>query len=244
MSQVEDKLKQMGHSLPPPPTPGGNYIPAVRTGNLVFLSGVTPRRPDGSPVAGKLGKDLTVEEGYEAARICGLNLLANLKQEIGDLDKVTHTLSQVEDKLKQMGHSLPPPPTPGGNYIPAVRTGNLVFLSGVTPRRPDGSPVAGKLGKDLTVEEGYEAARICGLNLLANLKQEIGDLDKVTHIVKLLGMVNSDPDFTQPPAVVNGCSDLVELYGDRGRHARSAVGMATLPAGVAVEIEMIAEVSG
>ena len=154
-------------------------------------------------------------------------------------------MSQVEDKLKQMGHSLPPPPTPGGNYIPTVRTGNLVFLSGVTPRRPDGSPVAGKLGKDLTVEEGYEAARICGLNLLANLKQEIGDLDKVTHIVKLLGMVNSDPDFTQPPAVVNGCSDLlVELYGDRGRHARSAVGMATLPAGVAVEIEMIAEVSG
>ena len=154
-------------------------------------------------------------------------------------------MSQVEDKLKQMGLSLPPPPTPGGNYIPTVRTGNLVFLSGVTPRRPDGAPFTGKLGKDLTVEEGYEAARICGLNLLANLKQEIGDLDKVTHIVKLLGMVNSDPDFTQPPAVVNGCSDLlVELYGDRGRHARSAVGLATLPAGVAVEIEMIAEVSG
>ena len=154
-------------------------------------------------------------------------------------------MSRVEDKLKQMGLSLPPAPTPGGNYIPAVRTGNLVFLSGVTPRRPDGTPFAGKLGKDLTVEEGYEAARICCLNLLANLKQEIGDLDKVTHIVKLLGMVNAEPDFTQPPAVVNGCSDLlVELYGDRGRHARSAVGLATLPGGVAVEIEMIAEVSG
>ena len=153
-------------------------------------------------------------------------------------------MSQVEDKLKQMGLSLPEPPPPGGNYIPAVRTGNLVFLSGVTPRRPDGRPFAGKLGKDLTVEEGYEAARICGLNLLANLKKAIGDLDKVTHVVKLLGMVNSDPDFTQPPAVVNGCSDLlVAVFGDKGRHARSAVGLATLPGGVAVEIEMIAEVS-
>lgn len=153
-------------------------------------------------------------------------------------------MSQVEDKLKQMGLSLPEPPPPGGNYIPAVRTGNLVFLSGVTPRRPDGTPFAGKLGKDLTVEEGYQAAQICALNLLANLKKAIGDLDKVTHVVKLLGMVNSDPDFTQPPAVVNGCSDLlVEVFGDKGRHARSAVGLATLPGGVAVEIEMIAEVS-
>jgi enamine deaminase RidA (YjgF/YER057c/UK114 family) len=143
-----------------------------------------------------------------------------------------------------MGLSLPEPPPPGGNYIPAVRTGNLVFLSGVTPRRPDGTPFAGKLGKDLTVEEGYQAAQICALNLLANLKKAIGDLDKVTHVVKLLGMVNSDPDFTQPPAVVNGCSDLlVEVFGDKGRHARSAVGLATLPGGVAVEIEMIAEVS-
>ena len=94
------------------------------------------------------------------------------------------------------------------------------------------------------MEEGYDAARICGLNLLANLKQEIGDLDNVTHIVKLLGMVNAEPNFTQPPAVVNGCSDLlVEVFGDAGRHARSAVGLATLPGGVAVEIEMIVEVS-
>jgi len=153
-------------------------------------------------------------------------------------------LSKVEDKLKEIGLALPTPPSPGGNYIPAVRTGNLVFLSGVTPRRPDGTAFAGKLGKDLTVEEGYDAARICGLNLLANLKQEIGDLDNVTHIVKLLGMVNAEPDFTQPPAVVNGCSDLlVEVFGDVGRHARSAVGLATLPGGVAVEIEMIVEVS-
>jgi len=153
-------------------------------------------------------------------------------------------LSKVEDKLKEMGLTLPSAPTPGGNYVPAVRTGNLVFLSGVVPRRPDGNLFTGKVGKDLTIEEGYEAAKICALNLLANLKNEIGDLDKLVQVVKLLGMVNADLDFTQPPAVINGCSDLlVELFGDRGKHARSAVGMATLPAGVAVEIEMIAEVS-
>jgi enamine deaminase RidA (YjgF/YER057c/UK114 family) len=152
-------------------------------------------------------------------------------------------MSKVEDKLKQMGITLPPPPPPGGNYIPATRTGNLIFLAGVTSKKPDGSRFDGKLGKDLNVEQGYQAAKSCGLALLANLKKEIGDLDKVKRIVKVLGMVNSAPDFTQPPAVINGCSDLlVELYGDRGRHARSAVGLATLPGGSAVEIEMILEV--
>ena len=153
-------------------------------------------------------------------------------------------MSQVEDKLKEMGLAVPEPPPPGGNYIPVRRTGNVVFLSGVTPSRPDGTPFVGKLGRDLTVEEGYQAAQNCALKLLANLKKEIGDLDKVTQVIKLLGMVNSDPDFTQPPAVVNGCSDLlVNVYGDKGRHARSAVGLATLPGGVAVEVEMIAEVA-
>ena len=154
-------------------------------------------------------------------------------------------MSQVEDKLKEVGFTVPEPPPPGGNYIPARRTGNVVFLSGVTPSRPDGTAFKGKLGRDLTVEEGYAAAQNCALKLLANLKKEIGDLDNVTKVIKLLGMVNSDPDFTQPPAVVNGCSDLlVNVYGDRGRHARSAVGLATLPGGVAVEIEMIVEVAG
>ena len=154
-------------------------------------------------------------------------------------------MSQVEDKLNAMGLTVPVPPPPGGNYIPARRTGNVVFLSGVTPSRPDGTAFKGKLGRDLTVEEGYAAAQNCALKLLANLKKEIGDLDKVTHVVKLLGMVNSDPDFTQPPAVINGCSDLlVEVLGEKGRHARSAVGLATLPGGVAVEIEMIVEVAG
>ena len=154
-------------------------------------------------------------------------------------------MSQVEDKLNAMGLTVPVPPPPGGNYIPARRTGNVVFLSGVTPSRPDGTAFKGKLGRDLTVEEGYAAAQNCALKLLANLKKEIGDLDKVTKVIKLLGMVNSDPDFTQPPAVVNGCSDLlVEVLGEKGRHARSAVGLATLPGGVAVEIEMIVEVAG
>jgi len=152
-------------------------------------------------------------------------------------------VSKVEGKLKEMGFSLPPPPPQGGNYIPAYRTGNLVFLAGVVSRRADGSAVTGKLGRDLTVEQGYEAARLCALNSLANLKEAIGDLDRVVHFVKVLGMVNSEPDFDSPPAVINGFSDLlVDAFGERGRHARSAVGMATLPRGVAVEVEAIVEV--
>jgi enamine deaminase RidA (YjgF/YER057c/UK114 family) len=153
-------------------------------------------------------------------------------------------MSQIEDKLKAMGIELPPPGKPGGNYVSAVRTGNLVYLAGVGPRQANGELVIGKLGRDLTVEQGYEAAKWCAVSMLGNLRTEIGDLDKVVRFVKLLGMVNSDPDFTQPPAVVNGCSDLiVELYGERGKHARSAVGLATLPNGMAVEIEAVIEVA-
>ena len=154
-------------------------------------------------------------------------------------------MSRVEERLREKGCTLPETPLPGGTYIPARRSGNLVFLSGVVPRRNDGSLVVGKLGRDLTPEEGYQAARMCGLGLLANLKEAIGDLDKVTHVVKMLSMVNSDPEFTEIPAVINGCSDLlVEAFGDRGRHARSAVGVATLPWGMAVEVEVIVEVEG
>ena len=152
-------------------------------------------------------------------------------------------MSQIEDKLKIMGIELPSPGKPGGNYVSAVRTGNLVYLAGVGPRQANGELMIGKLGRDLTVEQGYEAAKWCAVSMLGNLRNEIGDLDKVVRFVKLLGMVNSDPDFTQPPAVVNGCSDfIVELYGDRGKHARSAVGLATLPNGMAVEIEAVIEV--
>ena len=152
-------------------------------------------------------------------------------------------MSKFERKLKEMGYSLPPTPPPGGNYIPGYQAGKLVFLSGVVSRRPDGSYFTGKVGRNLTVEEGYEAARLCALSCLANLKTVIGDLDKVVHFVKVLGMVNSDPEFKSSPQVINGFSDLlVEAFGDRGRHARSAVGVATLPGGVAVEVEAIVEV--
>lgn len=154
-------------------------------------------------------------------------------------------MPQIEDKLHQMGYELPDPPTPLANYIPGYRAGNIVFLSGVGPRANDGTSITGKLGQDLSVEQGYEAARLCGLNLLANLKKIIGDLDKVKHVVKLLGMVNGVPDFQEQPAVINGCSDLlVEALGEKGRHGRSAVGMGSLPNGIAVEIEMIVEVEG
>jgi enamine deaminase RidA (YjgF/YER057c/UK114 family) len=152
-------------------------------------------------------------------------------------------MSKVEDRLKEMGIELPEPRGPAGNYVSAVRTGNLVFLAGVGPRQPGGELVIGKLGRDLTVEQGYEAAKWCAVSLLANLRAEIGDLDRVVRMVKLLGMVNSDPDFTQPPAVMNGCSDLlVEVLGEAGRHARCAVGLATLPNGMAVEVESVVEV--
>ncbi len=153
-------------------------------------------------------------------------------------------MSAAEDKLAQLGVTLPDSPSPIANYVPAVRTGNLLYLSGVGPAaKPDGKVPAGKVGSDLTVEEGYEAARLVGINLLARLKAELGDLDRVTRVVKLLSMVNSAPDFTQPPAVANGCSDLlVEVFGEKGRHARSAVGMAALPNDIPVEIEMIVEV--
>lgn len=155
-------------------------------------------------------------------------------------------MSAIDDWLRQMGITLPESPTPVANYVPAVRTGNLLYLSGVGPApRPDGTRPHGKLGQDLTVEEGYEAARLTGINILARLHGSLGGLDKVKRIVKLLSMVNASPDFTQTPAVANGCSDLlVEVSGEKGRHARSAVGMNALPDNIPVEIEVIVEVEG
>ena len=156
---------------------------------------------------------------------------------------MAHHAGHVEEKLKSMGYTLPEPPPPAGSYVPYVRTGNLVYLAGVGPRDADGNTLKGKVGSDLTVEEGYAAARLCALNSLANLKAGLGDLDKVTRVVKVLGMVNGDPDFTAHPAVINGYSDLmVELFGENGKHARSAVGMGGLPGGMAVEVEVIFEV--
>ena len=151
---------------------------------------------------------------------------------------------EIENKLKQLGYALPPAPAPVANYVRAVQTGNLVYMAGQVPVLTDGSYLhVGKLGSDVTVEEGYACSRLCIINSLAGLKLAIGDLDRVTRIVKLLAMINCAPDFGQTPQVANGASDLlVELYGESGRHARSAVGMGSLPDRVPVEIEMIVEV--
>jgi enamine deaminase RidA (YjgF/YER057c/UK114 family) len=155
---------------------------------------------------------------------------------------------KVEQKLTEMGLSLPPAPTPVANYIPAVQVGNLLFVSGHGPGvLKDGKIeyIRGKLGRDLTVEQGYEAAKQVMLNILQSIKGVIGDLDKVRRIVKVLGFVNCTEDFPDQPRVINGASDLlVALYGEHGRHARSAVGMQQLPFGIAVEIEMVVEVEG
>jgi enamine deaminase RidA (YjgF/YER057c/UK114 family) len=148
-----------------------------------------------------------------------------------------------EARLQELGIELPMPPKPVANYVNGVRTGNLIFLAGKGPKRADGSEVTGKLGAGVSIDEGYAAARLTAINQLAVLKDMLGDLRKVKRVVKVLGMVNSDPDFIQQPAVINGFSDLiVEVFGDRGRHARAAVGMASLPRGQAVEIEMIVEI--
>ena len=152
---------------------------------------------------------------------------------------------QIETKLKEMGVELPQAATPAANYVPAVRTGNLVFLSGHGPIREDSSLITGKVGSDLTTEQGYAAARRIAILLLGSLKAEIGDLDKVKRVVKLLGLVNCTPDFAEQPKVINGASDFfVEVFGDKGKHARSAVGSNALPFNIAVEIEMIVEVEG
>lgn len=151
----------------------------------------------------------------------------------------------VESKLASMGYQLPPPPAPIGNYLSATRSGNIMWMAGVGSRKADGSRITGKLGVDLSVDQGYEAARWCALNLLARMKAELGDLDKVAQILKVVGMVNSAPDFGEQARVVDGASDLfVALYGDRGRHSRSAPGMGALPGNTAVIVDCVIEVSG
>ena len=147
-------------------------------------------------------------------------------------------------RLLELGIELPPVAAPVANYVNAVRTGNLLFLAGKGPSPVDGLRPQGKLGREFTVEQGYRFARSTGLALLAVMKAELGSLDRVQRVVKVLGMVNAVPDFTDQPKVINGCSDLfVEVFGERGRHARSAVGMGSLPSGIPVEIEAIVEVT-
>ena len=148
-----------------------------------------------------------------------------------------------EKNLEELNITLPEPSSPVANYVNAVRSGNLIFLSGKGPLQSNGENIEGKVGTDLTIEEGYEAARITGINQLSVLKAELGNLNKVVRVVKVLGMVNAAPDFSDHPKVINGYSDLmVAVFGERGKHARAAVGMGSLPGNIAVEIEMIVEV--
>jgi enamine deaminase RidA (YjgF/YER057c/UK114 family) len=149
----------------------------------------------------------------------------------------------AEQKLKELGITLPESPKPLANYVRAVRTGNLLFVSGHGPYNDGKTLILGKLGKEVTIEEGYKTARNVALNCLSSIRASLGSLDKVKRVVKLLGMVNCTADFKDQPKVINGASDLlVEVFGEAGRHARSAVGMQALPNQIPIEIEMILEV--
>ena len=148
-----------------------------------------------------------------------------------------------EQKLKDLGIKLHELSIPKANYVHAVRTGNLIFLAGKGPSNEKGESIKGKLGKDLDIDEGYAASRLVGVRQLSVLKAELGNLNKVKRIVKVKGMVNAIPEFTDHPKVINGYSDLmVEVFGERGKHARAAVGMGSLPSNIAVEIEMVVAV--
>jgi enamine deaminase RidA (YjgF/YER057c/UK114 family) len=149
----------------------------------------------------------------------------------------------VERRLESLGIELPSVPAAAGNFVDAVRAGDLLFTSGKGPRSPDGRPLPGKVGHTVTTEEAYQHARSVGLILIAVWKETLGELDRIERIVKVLGLVNAVPDFSEHPKVINGCSDLfVEVFGDRGRHARSAIGAGSLPSGIPVEIEAIVQV--
>ena len=152
----------------------------------------------------------------------------------------------IERKIQAMGVELVAPSAPLANFVQVQRSGNLLFVAGHLPRKPDGEVLfAGKVGREVTVEQGYDAARLAAINCLASIRENIGDLDLVKQVLKLLVMVNAEPEFDRHFIVANGASDLlVELYGDKGRHARSAVGMGGLPRGSCVEVEMVVEVAG
>ena len=150
----------------------------------------------------------------------------------------------AEARVQELGLVLPPPPKPVATYVPCVQVGNLVYVSGHGPLKPDRTLIIGRVGSDLTEAEGKEAARVVGLAVLATLRHSLGSLDRVVRLIKTLGMVNSAPDFLNHPQVVNGFSDLmVEVFGEPGKGARSAVGMGPLPGNIAVEVEAIFEVT-
>ncbi len=155
-------------------------------------------------------------------------------------------MGRVEERLERLGYALSGQAAPVANYVPAVlvEDAGLLFTSGHVPRNPDGSFITGRLGDGMSVEEAYGAAKATALSLLGTVKAEIGDLDRVKRIVKVLCLVNSAPGFAEQPSVANGASDLlVEVFGEAGRHARSAVGVSALPGDVCVEVEMVVEVS-
>ena len=150
---------------------------------------------------------------------------------------------QIEKRLEELGITLPLAATPVANYVTTVQTGNLVFTSGHGPGTGEGKIYKSQLGTDAEIEDGYQSARQVAINLIGTLKQVLGDLDRIQRIVKVVGFVNSAPTFTDQPAVVNGASDLfVEVFGDRGKHTRSAVGMSQWPGGIPVEVEMVVEI--
>ena len=152
---------------------------------------------------------------------------------------------EIEQRLIDHDIELPEAATPVANYVPAVQSGNMLYISGQLPLWNGQRRHIGKLGDDVSVEDGQTAARLCALNVVAQAKAALGNLDRVARVVKLVGFVNSTPDFTDQPPVVNGASDLmVEVFGDKGRHARSAVGVSALPLGVSVEVEAILEIAG
>lgn len=150
----------------------------------------------------------------------------------------------VEEKIEELGLILRTPKAPSGaNIVRAVRSGNLLFLSGKGPTKPDGQNIKGKVGAELNTQSGYDAARVVAVNQLAVLKAELGDLNRVVRLVKVFGMVNATPEFTDHSKVINGFSDLmIEVFGERGKHARAAVGMVSLPGNIAVEVDLVLEI--
>lgn len=173
-----------------------------------------------------------------------LSCASNESNNLDDDNQSDNYEYDVEERLTELGIDLGEEPTPPvANYVPGVRTGNLVFLSGHGPDKPDGSQVIGKVGEGISLEEGQKAARLTGISLLTSLKAEIGDLNKVKRVIKVFGMVNATSDFTEHPQVINGFSDLmVDVFGEKGKHARAAVGMGSLPGNIPVEIDMVVEV--
>ena len=152
-------------------------------------------------------------------------------------------MENIEDRLAQLGITLPPLPQPMANYVPFTVADNLLYVSGQGPKTKEGDWIRGQVGKDLTVQQGYDAARLTGIQVLAVINGALGSLNRVKRILKVNGFVNSGPEFRDQPAVINGCSDLfVELLGDAGRHARSAIGVSSLPNGIAVEVEAVVDV--